>query len=115
MILDYGNQTVKFLSLANSGGAVTLLAFVGNFPEVRLPLSWKALSVFVVGFVLAGLVSILNFFAAWYMGTHITRRGPLDLPKWFLWSIVVQLLVGLSSLVCFSWGAWISIATYRNL
>ena len=69
MVLDYSNQAVKFLSLANSGGAVALLSFMGNSEALRsLPSTWTALTYLIIGFVLAGLVAVTNFFSAMYLG-----------------------------------------------
>lgn len=128
MILDYSNQAVKFLSLANSGGAIALLSFMGNSEPVRsMPSTWSALTYLIVGFVLAGLVAVINFFSAMYLGRRFGNRaqafyrGQLafpDLfhtPTWFRWSLALPILAGAASLACFARASWLAIEGYSSL
>lgn len=128
MVLDYANQAVRFLSLANSGGAVALLSFMGNSEAIRsLPSTWTALTYLIIGFVLAGFVAVTNFFSAMYLGRRFGKRagayyrGELafaelfSVPAWFTWSILVPILTAAGSLACFVSASWVAINGYRSM
>jgi hypothetical protein len=122
MILDYSNQVVKFLSLANAGGAVAVMTFMGADANVRgWPRMWDALELLIIGFVLAVLVAAVNFFTALFLGQRFVSRmklfaegyisfdGVFERSLLFRLSILVPIVLALASLGCFSRAAWIGI------
>jgi hypothetical protein len=61
-LLSSGDHARKYLTLANAGGAVALLAFMGNNPAVRNALvSRISLLLFIVGVILVGVLSAFDF------------------------------------------------------
>jgi uncharacterized membrane protein len=60
---ERADQAIKYLFLTNSGGAVTVLSFMGASEKARTSLGpIFALSCFVVGIILIGVFNIIQYY-----------------------------------------------------
>lgn len=64
LLTDSAGHGRQYLTLANGGAAVALMAFMGANERIRTsPSAWASLGLFTAGVIMVGLLSILDYFA----------------------------------------------------
>jgi|HubBroStandDraft_2_1064218.scaffolds.fasta_scaffold177347_2 hypothetical protein len=88
---ERADQAIKYLFLTNSGGAVTVLSFMGASEKARTSLGpIFALSCFVVGIILIGIFNIIQYyhmaklFALWKQDSEKYFENPAE------WTNIIQ-------------------------
>jgi hypothetical protein len=85
-LMESSTLARKYLLIVNAGAAVALIAFMGNSPKIReSKFSWICLAVFVIGVILVGVLSALDYqikvaqFRAWSNHSKDFFKNKIDL------------------------------------
>lgn len=80
MLVDVVQESIKYLFYVNAGGAVAIVAFIGNSENIRsLHWPWLVLSFFFLGLIFVG---ILNF-ARYHVVDSLLKHWQLDVDKFY--------------------------------
>jgi len=124
-----GDRGQKFILFTNSGAVLATLTFMGSNPDVRAnPAVWHALTYFLLGVVLCGLLGIVDFYVTAYNLTRWVKdvdafwlgNGDLETPgqsiqKTLRWSPWVTSGLGVVSFFFFCAGTCIGIRAVSHI
>jgi hypothetical protein len=112
---EWANRCINYLFLANSGGAIAMLGFIGARPHVHPLVVW-GLALMLVGLVLVGILTAHTFhqmqglFQAWrkdvkeYFVNRIAYEKLLEDDETRAREKIIDYVLGYSSFCCFILG-----------
>ena len=101
-VISAGQNALRSAFLMNGGGAVAVLAFIGNLANndpQRIPSLAPSLTVFVSGVLLVAVASGATYFSQWFYA---------HLPKWGSYTghafNILTIVFAIASYCAFAWG-----------
>lgn len=112
-VITAGQNATRAMTAINGGAAVAMLAFLGHLAAIRSPVipAYAGCMVpFVIGTLLAGLVSAFTYLTQFFYASDSKASQRLGVA-----AHVATIFLGIGSFIAFGYGAWLTYDTFVTL
>jgi len=115
-LITISMEALKFLSLANGGAAVAILAYLGSAsanPSANVPDMSSSMASFLAGIFFCGLGFLFSYITQLKLLGEI--RGDSDEKLGHTFYLSVAVTFSFASLLSFACGSWVAVGAFRSV